>query len=72
MQVDLPYGRGRLAVDFPAGRTDLVSAPPTRALLDPAAAVRAALRAPGHGAPLRNLVRPGAKVAISMCDGTRP
>jgi nickel-dependent lactate racemase len=72
MQVDLPYGRGRLAVDFPAGRSDVVSAPRTQALANPTAAVRAALRAPGHGAPLRNLVRPGAKVAISMCDGTRP
>jgi nickel-dependent lactate racemase len=72
MQVDLPYGRGHLTVRFPPGRTDVVSAPRTQALADPRAAVRAALRAPGHGAPLRELVRPGATVAISMCDGTRP
>jgi nickel-dependent lactate racemase len=72
MHVDLPYGRSHLTVRFPPGRTDVVSAPPTQALADPRAAVGAALRAPGHGAPLRELVRPGATVAISMCDGTRP
>jgi nickel-dependent lactate racemase len=70
--VDLPYGRGRLPVRLPAERTDVVTAPHTSPAADPGAAVRAALRSPGHGPPLRELVRPGQTVAISMCDGTRP
>lgn len=72
MRVDLPYGRGTLAVDLPDGRTDVVEAQHLSALDDPRAAIRAALRSPGHGAPLRDRVRPGQTVAISMCDGTRP
>ena len=40
-------------------------------LADPSAALRAALRHPVAGPPLRDLVRPGQTVAISMCDGTR-
>ena len=72
MKVDLPYGRGHLTVDLPADRTDVVSAPRTTALPDPAEAVRDALRRPAHGPPLREVVRPGCTVAISMCDGTRP
>ena len=39
---------------------------------DAPAALRAALRAPTVGAPLRSRVRPGQTVAISVCDGTRP
>src|ERR687886_714828 len=34
--------------------------------------VRRALRAPVAGPPLRDRVRPGQRVAISACDGTRP
>src|SRR5262249_10894836 len=38
---------------------------------DPAAAVVAALREPVAGPPLREVVRRGGTVAISICDGTR-
>jgi nickel-dependent lactate racemase len=39
---------------------------------DSAAALTAALRSPVSGPPLRERVRPGQTVAISVCDGTRP
>ena len=43
-----------------------------RAVPDERAAVLSALRRPTVGPPLRERVRPGQTVAISMCDGTRP
>ena len=72
MKVGLAYGDGRLAVELPAG-VDLTVVEPTYQppLADPAAALRGALRRPAAGPPLRDLVRPGQTVAISMCDGTR-
>ena len=72
MKVGLAYGDGRLAVELPAG-VDLTVVEPTYQppLADPAAALRGALRRPVAGPPLRDLVRPGQTVAISMCDGTR-
>ena len=72
MRVELAYGGGTLAVELPDGRTTVVapSHPPPAA--DPEAAVRAALRRPLAGRPLRELVRRGQTVAISACDGTRP
>jgi nickel-dependent lactate racemase len=72
MTVRLAYGETGLDVDLPAQRTTVVE--PTYA--DPAAdqreVLREALRRPVSGPPLRELLRPGQTVAISMCDGTRP
>jgi len=42
-----------------------------RSLCNPHAALVAALRAPTGQAPLREIVRPGQKIAISVCDITR-
>src|SRR5215471_12943708 len=42
-----------------------------RSLCNPHAALVVALRAPTGQAPLRELVRPGQKIAISVCDITR-
>ncbi|MEH0421535.1 lactate racemase domain-containing protein [Streptomyces sp. B21-083] len=42
------------------------------AAADQRAVLRAALRSPVAGPPLRERVRPGQIVAISACDGTRP
>src|SRR5262249_26087211 len=39
---------------------------------DPLATLRSAMREPVAGAPLRELAKPGQRVVISMCDGTRP
>ncbi|MGY1637627.1 nickel-dependent lactate racemase [Geodermatophilus sp. SYSU D00742] len=68
--VSLAYGRG--AVDVPLHEGALVVTPrDDPALPDPAAALRAALRAPLGAPPLATLVRDGMSVAVSVCDGTR-
>ena len=72
MRVRLAYGRTGLDVDLPEGRTDLVSPRHAPALDDPAAAVASALDAPPGCPPLRELGRPGHRLAASVCNGTRP
>jgi lactate racemase len=72
MEVWLAYGEEGLRVELPDDRTTVVQpvhAPPAP---DPASALRRAMREPVAGPALRDLARPGQKVAISMCDGTRP
>jgi nickel-dependent lactate racemase len=71
MKVDLDYGDGRLEVEVPDTAT-VVEPPRAEPLLDPAAALVQALREPVSGPPLRQLVRPGDRVVISVCDGARP
>ena len=44
---------------------------PRPGVADPHAALLEAIRAPIDGPPLRDLVRPGQRVAISVCDVTR-
>jgi nickel-dependent lactate racemase len=70
--VRLAYGRHGLPVDFPAERTTVVTPRHQPAAADPAAVLRDALRRPVAGPPLRELVRPGRTVAVSLCDVTRP
>jgi nickel-dependent lactate racemase len=70
--VRLAYGRTGLSVDLPARRTTVVAPVPAPAAPDPAATLRRALREPVAGPPLRELVRPGQQVAVSVCDLTRP
>ena len=72
MRVGLAYGDGRLEVELPGDRTTVVSPKYPLASPDAAEEVRRALRQPVSGLPLRNLVKPGQSVAISVCDGTRP
>ena len=72
MNVELAYGRGRLPLDCPAGRTTVLEPTYQDGLPDQARAVREALRAPLGAPPLRELVRPGQTVAVSICDSTRP
>ncbi|MFH0916704.1 MAG: nickel-dependent lactate racemase [bacterium] len=71
MKVYLDYGDGRLEVDLPDDAT-VIEPQETKPLRDPAAALLRALREPISGPPLHELVRPGDRVAISVCDGTRP
>lgn len=67
------YGRGELPVRVPAGvDVTVVRKPPMPVERDPDGAVRLALRAPRGSAALRTLARPGARVAIAICDVTRP
>jgi nickel-dependent lactate racemase len=69
--VALAYGTEGLEIDVPEDAT--VVRPAHRpAVDDEIAAVRAALERPVEGRPLRDLVPPGARVAIAVCDATRP
>ncbi len=70
--VRLAYGEDGLDVELPAERTTVVEPTYVAAAEDQAGLLRDALRHPVEGPPLRELVRPGQTVAISMCDGTRP
>ena len=70
MRVQLAYGRQGLAVELPPG--DVIEPAHLAALGDEVGAIRAALRRPGSGRPLSDLVAGGASVGISVCDVTRP
>jgi nickel-dependent lactate racemase len=69
--VRLAFGRTGLDVLVP-GEVDVLTPPHPAALADPAAAVRRAMREPTFGPPLDQVVPPGALVAVSVCDVTRP
>ncbi len=70
MRVRLAYGTSGLDIDVDPEATTVVEPVYQRAVADSAAALRAALRQPVAGPPLRERVRPGQTVAISACDGT--
>jgi nickel-dependent lactate racemase len=71
MKVRLAYGTEGLEVELPEDRTTVVEPVHHAGAQDEAQVLRDALRHPVAGPPLRELARPGMKVAISMCDGTR-
>ena len=72
MRVRLAYGTTAWSIEVDPELTTVVEPVHQRAVADPGAALRAALRRPVAGPPLRERVRPGQTVAISACDGTRP
>jgi nickel-dependent lactate racemase len=72
VEVDLAYGRTGLKVALPAARTTVVAPAHHPAAPDVAAVLRGALRHPVAGPPLRAVARPGQRVAVSVCDVTRP
>ena len=71
MNVELAYGTGRLGVELPNERTTVITPTHPQPAGDARAAVVAALRQPVAGPPLRDVMRGGGTVAISICDGTR-
>ena len=71
MRVRLDYGADGLDVDLPDERVTVIQPLFRAALPDPHEALVAALRAPVARPPLREIVRAGQKVAISVCDITR-
>ncbi len=71
MRVRLAYGERGLDLELPDGRTTVVEPAHHPGADDERAVLREALDAPVAGPPLRELVRRGQIVAISMCDGTR-
>lgn len=70
-RVRLAYGEAGLALDLPAAHTTVVEPVYVPGAADQREVLRRALRQPVAGPPLRELARPGQRVAISMCDGTR-
>ena len=72
MRVRLAYGTTGLDVEIDPEVTTVVEPVYQRAAAHPGASLRAALRQPVAGPPLRERVWPGQSVAISACDGTRP
>lgn len=70
--VRLAYGDTGLDLVIDPAVTTVVT-PVHHPVTEPAEVLlRRALRAPVAGPPLRERVRPGQRVAISACDGTRP
>jgi lactate racemase len=72
VDVRLAFGDGGLPLRLPASSTTVVEPRFVPAAPDQRAVLATALRRPVAGAPLRELVRPGQTVAISVCDITRP
>lgn len=72
MKIRLDYGTEGLAVDIPEKETTVIEPLFRPGLPKPATALRAALASPAGRRPLRDLVKRGQTVAISVCDGTRP
>jgi nickel-dependent lactate racemase len=72
MQVKLAYGRTGLTANVPNNLTTVIEPTYVPGLSDEAGALRNALRHPLNNPPLHKLVQPRHKVAISVCDITRP
>lgn len=72
LPVTLAYGSTGLTVDFPSDRTTVVAPKFQEAAVDPASTLRDALAKPVSGRPLRDIVTPGQRIAVSLCDLTRP
>ncbi len=72
MDVRLAYGDTGLVVDLPEDRTTVITPRYVPAPDDQGALLRSAIEEPVAGPRLGELVSPGQKVAISVCDITRP
>src|SRR6185503_4065066 len=71
MRVRLDYGVDGLEVELPHERVTIIEPVFRPAVADPLAALTAAIGSPLGRPPLRELVRRGQTVAISVCDITR-
>ncbi|MHB8893383.1 MAG: nickel-dependent lactate racemase family protein [Candidatus Limnocylindrales bacterium] len=69
--VRLSYGRGSLEAILPI-EADIISPRYGRPLADPVGALEQAFARPGSGPALAELVVPGARVGVAVCDVTRP
>jgi lactate racemase len=69
--IRLDYGRTGITVAMPGGRTTEVRPRHAPAAADLTGTLRAALREPVAGPALREVVPPGASIAVSICDVTR-
>lgn len=71
MNVNLAYGQGNLTVDLPDSRTTVITPAHRPGLPDEHAAVLGALRQPVGCLPLRQWLRPSARVCVVFTDITR-
>jgi nickel-dependent lactate racemase len=71
MRVRLDYGTAGLEVELPDRGITIIEPMPRPAAADPHGVLMDAIRAPIGVAPLRQQVRPGHRIAISVCDVTR-
>ncbi len=71
MKVRLDYGTEGLEVELPDERTTVIEPAYPPGVADPMAELRRALEAPILSPKPAELVTPGSRVAISVCDGTR-
>jgi nickel-dependent lactate racemase len=71
VRIRLDYGTDGLETDFPDERVTVIEPHARPAVADPRATLLQAIRSPLERAPLRDTVRAGQKVAISVCDITR-
>jgi nickel-dependent lactate racemase len=71
VRIRLDYGTDGLEVDLPDERVTVIEPIARPAVPDPRATLLRAIRSPLDRAPLRDLVRTGQRVAISVCDITR-
>jgi len=71
VDVDLAYGSTGMRVRLPASAT-VITPRPRHAAPDPVATLRDAIARPVAGPSLREIARQGQRVAISVCDVTRP
>jgi nickel-dependent lactate racemase len=72
MKVRLDYGSDGLDVDLPDNRTTVIEPDYPPGVDDPHGTLLDALAAPIGSPPPADLVKPGQRIAISVCDGTRP
>jgi nickel-dependent lactate racemase len=71
MRVRLDYGTDGLEVDLPDERVTVIEPIPRAAAAEPHATLLAAIRSPMDCTLLREQVRAGQRIAISVCDITR-
>ncbi len=72
MKIHLQYGTTGLSVNVPGTNIRVIEPTYVAGLPDEAAAFVAAVRAPMGSPPLREIVKPGERVAVVIPDGTRP
>ncbi len=71
MNVNLAYGHGHLSIDLPDDRTTVIEPAHNAGLPNEKAALLQALQNPIGAAPLRDWIKPGAKICIVFTDITR-
>lgn len=71
-QVRLAYGETGLVIEVDPEVTTVVTPEHRDGAADVPATLREALQHPVAGPPLRDVVRPGQKISVSICDITRP